>query len=176
MIIECEFTNASDFVREKVSFLTQMSLMIDSDNQLFWIWWDDPLTIVSLFRLKKVMHDSEYRIHLDREGLLITMARCLDVRWTFFFISINWRQGERICLKIRQIQRAFRRRFMRRRLCVDKIFSKIVAVKKILKHRLHDDVVQMILLHYIGIKRNSFPHLENSIKWVKSPRDGQIYD
>ena len=81
MIIECEFTNATDFVREHVVFLTGMKLMMDSSNhRLFSVCWDNPFTLVSLFKLKRAMHDSEFRIHLDRDGLLITMVRCLDIR------------------------------------------------------------------------------------------------
>ncbi len=178
MIIECEFTNASDFVRERVVFVTGMRLMIDGGNRLFSVWWDDPLILASLFKLKIAMHDPEFGIYLERDGWLITMARCLGVRWTFFFISINWRQGERIHLKIRQVQRAFRRRFMHRRLGVDMVFSNALFARGVLMGRgLNGDVVDMIILYYCtpAIRQHHSVLQTHSLKWVKPQCHGQIF-
>ncbi len=180
MIIECEFTNASDFVRERVVFLTGMRLMIDSGNRLFSVWWDDPLILASLFRLKIAMHDPEFGIYLERDGWLITMARCLGVHWTFFFISINWRQGESIHLKIRQVQRAFRRRFMRRRLGIDMVFSNALLAQRVLLTRgLNDDVVGVIISYYCTLAFhqrhcNLEQPLGRPVRWVKPRSHDQI--
>jgi len=179
MIIECEFTNASDFVREQVVFVTGMQLMIDSANRLFSVWWDESLILASLFKLKIAMHDSDFRIHLDRDGLLITMARCLGVRWTFFFVSINWRLGESIHFKIRQIQRAFRRRFMRRRLGVDMVFSNALFARGVLMGRgLNGDVVDVIISYYCT-PATQCRHLQKPpdrpLRWVKPQSHGQIF-
>ena len=179
MIIECEFTNSSDSVRERVVFVTGMQLMIDSENRLFSVWWDDPLILASLFKLKIAMHDPEFGIYLERDGLLITMARCLGMRWTFFFISINWRLGERIHFKIRQIQRAFRRRFMHRRLGVDMVFSKALLARRVLKRRgLNDDVADVIISYYLtpvirhsGLQKPP----DRPLRWVKPECHGQIF-
>jgi len=175
MIIECDFTNASDFVRERVVFMTEMKLMADSENRLFSVGWDEPQTIASLFKLKRAMHDSEFRIHLDREGLLVTMVRCLGIRWSFFFISIDWRQGKHIYSKICVIQRNFRRRFMHRRLSIDMVFSKAATAQKVLKDRLHHDVLWMIVLHCC---RRTKPCLQQPpdgpLRWVKPQGHGQI--
>jgi hypothetical protein len=181
MIIECEFTNASDFVRERVVFVTGMQLMVDSANRLFSVWWDDPLILASLFKLKIAMHDPEFGIYLERDGWLITMARCLGVRWTFFFISINWRQGERIHLKIRQVQRAFRRRFMRRRLGVDMVFSKALSAQRVLLTRgLNDDVVWVILSYYFTPANRPYhgdlqKPPDRPLRWVKPQCHCQIF-
>ena len=177
MIIECEFTNASDSVRERVVFVTGMQLMIDSGNRLFSVWWDDPLILASLFKLKIAMHDPEFKIYLERDGLLITMARCLGMRWTFYTISINWRLGERIHFNICQIQRAFRRRFMRRRLVVDMVFSKALFARGVLMRRgLNADVADMIISYYCtpairhsGLEKPS----DRPLRWVKPERQYQ---
>jgi hypothetical protein len=41
MIIECEFTNASDFARERVTLLTGMRLLIDHKGLLYAVSWDE---------------------------------------------------------------------------------------------------------------------------------------
>jgi hypothetical protein len=57
------------------------------------------------------MHDNKFRIHLDRDGLLITMALCLTGRWMVWLIMVNERQRGYIYSKICILQRAFCRRF-----------------------------------------------------------------
>ena len=98
MLIECSFTNASEFVRERVLFLPGMRIMIDSDNRLFAVGWDESPNqpTASLARLHRAMHDSEFRIHLDRDGWLITMARCPPLQWVIWFIAVDEQQGHRI--------------------------------------------------------------------------------
>jgi hypothetical protein len=175
MIIECEFTNATNFVRERVVFLTGMKIMIDSEHRLFGVSWDgskDQPT-ASLTKLHKAMHDSEFRIHLDREGFLVTMARCLGARWTVWYISIDWRPEERIYSKICVLQRAFRRRFMLRRLCIDRVFSKTAAACEMLKGRLHDDVLCMIVAYCMHIPLQNPPY--SPLSWIKRESDGQIF-
>ena len=178
MIIECEFTNATNFVRERVVFLTGMKFMIDSDNRLFAVSWDESKDqpTASLTKLHRTMHDSEFRIHLDREGFLVTMARCLGARWTVWFISINWWQGERMYSKLCLIQRAFRRRFMRRRLGIDRVFSKAAAACEMLKGRLHDDVLQMVVSYCTAIDPCSQLTQHSPLRWIKSKGGGQIFD
>ena len=65
MIIECEFTNATNFVRERVVFLTDFQIMIESENLIYAVYWDG--YFASIAKLNQAMHDSEFRIHLDRE-------------------------------------------------------------------------------------------------------------
>jgi hypothetical protein len=173
MIIECEFTNATDFVRERVVFLTGMKLMIDSNGKLFAVCWEDYKEEVSLPHLRRAMHDPEFRIHLDRGGLLITMARCIE-RWTLWFISVDWRRGQLFYAKVRVLQRAIRAWVVRKRLSMDMVFSKSATARKLLEDRLNQDVMDMIIVYCT--KRSSHPPKHNSQIWVKPERDGQIFD
>ena len=175
MLIECEFTNATDFVRERVVFLVGMKLMIDSNNRLFVINWEHDQEEISIPRLHRAMHDSEFRIHLDRDGLLITMAVRLE-RWSIWFIAISWQQGDFIYPKICIIRRAIRRWVMRKRLRIDRVFSKAAAAHRSLKNILNQDVLHMIVSRCIEIKPRQQQYPENLLKWVKPQRDGQIYD
>jgi hypothetical protein len=177
MLIECSFTNASDFARERVVFLPGMRIMIDSDNRLFAVTWDESPNqpAASLARLHTAMHDSEFRIHLDRDGWLITMARCPPLQWIIWFIGLNKWQGHHIYSKICILQRAFRRRFMRRRLCVDMVFSKAAAARRSLANRLHGDVMGMIISYCTEIQfRKRSP--DSPLRWNKPIRDGGIFD
>ena len=149
--------------------------MIDG-NRIFTVWWDNTKTAESVVKLHRAMHDPEFRICLDRDGWSIMMARCLDERWTFWFISINRPRGARFYSKLCLIQRAFRRRFMRRRLGVDRVFSKAAAACEMLKGRLHDDVLQMIVSYCTAIDPCSQQPPDSPIIWVKPERDGQIFD
>jgi hypothetical protein len=175
MLIECEFTNATDFVRERVVFLVGMKLMIDSNNRLFAINWEHDREEISLPRLHRAMHDSAFRIHLDRDGLLITMAVRLE-RWSIWFIAISWQQGDFIYPKICIIRRAIRRWVMRKRLRIDRVFSKAAAAQRSLKNILNQDVLHMIVSRCIEMKPRQQQYPENLLKWVKPQRDGQIYD
>ena len=177
MLIECSFTNASEFVRERVVFLTGMRIMIDSDNRLFAVSWDESPNqpAASIGRLHRAMHDSEFRIHLDRDGLLITMARCLPLQWIIWFISVDELQGHGIYSKICILQRAFRRRFMRRRLRVDMVFSKASAARMSLANRLHGDVMGMVIFYCTEIQfQKRSP--DSPLRWNKPIRDGGIFD
>ena len=93
MLIECEFTNATDFVRERVTLLTGMRLLIDHSGLLYAVSWDEAKhqPAASIAKLHRAIHDSEFRIHLDREGYFITLARCLGAHWTIWFIGVDWR-------------------------------------------------------------------------------------
>ena len=172
MIISCEFTNATDFVRERVVFVVGMQLMIDSENRLFSVNWEHDKEDIS--RLHRAMHDPEFRIHLDRDGLLITMAVRLE-RWSIFFIAISWRQGDFIYPKLCIIRRAIRRWVMRKRLCIDRVFSKVAAAQRVLKNRLNQDVMHMVVLYCIQQDCQQ-PYKDNLLEWVKPQRDGYIYD
>ena len=177
MLIECSFTNASDFARERVVFLPGMRIMIDSDNRLFAVTWDESKDQppASLANLHNAMHDSEFRIPLDRDGLLITMVRRPPVLWIVWFIMVDERQGNHIYSKIRVLQRAFRHRFMRRRLRVDMVFSKAAAARRLLANRLHGDVMGMIISYCSEIQfRKRSP--DSPLRWNKSIRDGGIFD
>ncbi len=172
MLIECSFTNASDSVRERVVFLTGMKIMIDDKNRLFAVTWDESKDqpTASLTKLHAAMHDSEFRIHLDRDGLLITMARCVPGRWMVWMIMVNERHGIRIYSKICILQRAFRRRFMRRRLGADLVFSKAVAARGLLVNRLDMDVLGLILSYCLCPVIRTSP--DSLLKWNKPVCDG----
>jgi hypothetical protein len=175
MLIECEFTNATDFVRERVVFLVKMQLMIDSDNRLFVINWERDKEEISLLHLHRAMHDSRFRIHLDRDGLLITMAVYLE-RWSISFIAVSSRQADFIKPKICIIQRAIRRCVMRKRLRVDRVFSKAAAAQRVMKNRLNQDVMHMIVSYCMEIQHHQHRYQDNLLKWVKPQRDGKIYE
>ena len=154
-------------------FLTDTNLMINSENQLFSVWWDNPNTSESIVKLHKAMHDSEFRICRDPSAIM--MARCLG-NWTMWFISLSQRLGERVYSKICILQRALRRWFMRRRLCVDRVFSKAAAAYRLLKCRLHDNVLKMVVSYCMEIRPHS-PHPPHSpLKWIKPERDGRIFE
>ena len=197
-MIGCEFTNASGFARERVVFLTGMQIMIDGDKLLYDVSWDakgetskkkqgEPMG--SIGKLHKAMHDSEFRIHLDRGGLFMTLARCLDIRWIIWFIRVDWRQRNEIYSKLCILQRAFRHRVMRRRLSNDRIFSKAAAVQRHLTHKLKGncDVITMIIQHYLlavnnnsssaankGVESRRLLRPNGPVQWIKPHGDGQI--
>ena len=192
MIIKCEFTNASGFARERVVFLTGMQIMVDSDNLLYDVSWDaedkhhHEQSMGSIGKLHRAMHDSEFRIHLDRGGLFMTLARCLDIRWIIWFIRVDWRQRNEIYSKLCLLQRVFRHRVMHRRLTSDRIFSKAAAVQKLLTHKLrgNGDVVEMIIQYFVlavnsaakewvGSRRLLRPN--SPVLWIKPHGDGQIF-
>ena len=188
MIIECEFTNATDFVRERVVFFTGLQIMIDSDNLIYSVSWDEGKIqpAASIAKLKRAMHDSEFRIHLDREGHFMTLARCLGINWTIWFIRVDWRPRNRIYFKLCILQRLFRRRVMLRRLSIDKIFSRAAASYRRLMNGLHGngDVVMMIIQHFLFIVNNnntkSIEELhrlspDSPLQWIKPHSDGQIF-
>jgi hypothetical protein len=181
MLIECEFTNATDFVRERVTLLTGMRLLIDHHGLLYAVSWDEakhqPFT--SLARLHRAMHDSEFRIHLDREGHFITLARCLGARWTIWFIGVDWRPRNALQSHLLRIQRVMRRRTMQRRLVGDRVFSKAVAARDVLvagRLSSNRDVVELILFQYVlWPKRTGSALHSRPLRWVKPERDGQIF-
>jgi hypothetical protein len=146
--------------------------MINSEDQLFSVWWDNPKTAESIVKLHKAMHDSEFRICRDPSAIM--MARCLG-NWTMWFISLSQRQGERVYSKICILQRALRRWFMRRRLCVDRVFSKAAAAYRLLNGRLNEDVLKMVVSYCMVISPRS-PHPRSPLRWIKPERDGRIFE
>jgi hypothetical protein len=162
-------------VRERVVFVVGMQLMIDSDNRLFSVNWEHDKEEISLPHLHKAMHDPEFRIHLDRDGLLITMAGWPEI-WPIWFIAVNWRGGALFYRKICMIQRAIRRWAMRRRLCTDLVFSKAAAAQRVLESRLNQDVMHMVVSYCIQKDCQQQQHQDNLLEWVKPQRDGYIYD
>ena len=162
MIIQCEFTNARNSVRECVVFLTDMKLMIDSNDQPFYLWCDYPKTNKSMVNLQKAMQDPAFRIYLDRDGLTM-IGPMRD--WAVSCIAFNFGHRDRIYYKICIIQRAFRRRFMRRRLAIDRVFSKTAAACGVL--RLPDDVLRVVVAHCLAITHRSQHPRSKPLKWVK---------
>lgn len=174
MIIECEFTNASDFKRERVVFLTSMQLMVDASRHLFGVHWERNKAEISLPHLHRAMHDSAFRIRLDRGGWLMTLAKWPLCQRSLWCISINEPRGVWFLAKICQIQKAIRRWVVRRRLEIDRVFSKAATANRMLLHRLNPDVVSMIVLYCM---RQQCPLKFNpTLKWIKPMRDGQIFD
>ena len=167
MIISCEFTNAETSVRERVVFLTDMDLMIDGDNQVFSVWWDDANTAKSLVKLHTAMHEPEFRIYRYNSSLMMTRCVGLVRNWTVWFISTN--SGERVYSKICMIQKAIRRWAMRRRLCTDLVFSKAAEAQRVLKNRLNQDVMHMVVLYCI--QQDCQQHQDDLLEWVKPQRD-----
>jgi hypothetical protein len=171
--------------------------MIDGDKLLYDVSWDaegepqqQQQPTGSIGKLHKAMHDSEFRIHLDRGGLFMTLARCLDIRWIIWFIRVDWRQRNEIYSKLCILQRAFRHRVMRRRLSNDRIFSKAAAVQRHLTHKLKGncDVITMIIQHYLlavnnnsssaankGVESRRLLRPNGPVQWIKPHGDGQIF-
>jgi hypothetical protein len=181
MIIECEFTNATDFLREHVVFLTDLQIMIDSNNLLYAVEWDESKNqpTASIGKLQRAMHDSEFRIHLDRGGHFMTLARCLGYDWTVWFIRVDWRPRNKIHSKLCVLQRFIRNRMMLRRLVDDKVFSRAAVSYRLLMHSLHEnsDVVIMIVEHFLFMKRTASHTLspDSPLQWIKPHGDGQIF-
>ena len=182
MLIECEFTNATDYVRERVMLLTGMRLLIDHHGLLYAVSWDESKhqPAASIAKLHRAMHDSEFRIHLDREGYFITLARCLGANWTIWFIGVDWRPRNTLHSHLLRMQRVIRRRAMQRRLVGDRIFSKAVAARDVLIGRLcSSDMVELILFQYVlrpGRTESALhPRPDSPLRWVKPEGDGQIF-
>jgi hypothetical protein len=180
MLIECEFTNATDYVRERVTLLTGMRLLIDHSGLLYAVSWDESKhqPTASIAKLHRAMHDSEFRIHLDREGYFITLARCLGAHWTIWFIGVDWRPRTALQSHLLCLQRAIRRRAMQRRLMGNRVFSKAVAARDVLTGRLrsNSDVVELILFHYVLWPKRTEAALHlRPLRWVKPESDGQIF-
>ena len=163
MIISCEFTNAETFVHERVVFLTDMSLMIDGDSQVFSVWWDDVKTAKSLVKLHTAMHDPEFRVYRYNSSLMMTRCVGLVRNWTVWFISTN--SGERVYSKICMIQNAIRRWAMRRRLGT-RFFSKAAVAYRLLAGRIHEDVMRLIVSYCIGID-DQHRQQQHHLKWIK---------
>ena len=189
MIIECEFTNASGFARERVVFLTGMQIMIDTrDSLLYAVSWDESKNqpMASIGKLQRAMHDSEFRIHLDRDCYFMTLARCLDYRWIIWFVGVDWRQSSTIYHSLRVLQRAFRQCVMHKRLHRDRIFSKATAAHIMLSNRLqgNSDVITIIIQHFMdAVNDNNNNHMpitkslspDSPLQWTKPHGDGQIF-
>jgi hypothetical protein len=186
MIIECEFTNASDFARERVTLLTGMRLLIDHAGLLYAVSWDESKNQpdASIAKLNRAMHDSEFRIHLDREGYFITLARCLGARWTIWFIGVDWRPRNKLYSRLLLLQRAMRSRVMRWRLARDQPFSKAAAATEALTelYGLNGDLVELIVHGYYLPRRShakttrlTQPLPDGPFRWIKPERDGQIF-
>ena len=194
MIIECEFTNATNFVRERVVFLTDFQIMIESENLIYAVYWDG--YFASIAKLNQAMHDSEFRIHLDRESLRMTLARSLGTDWTYEiqFIAVDWRPRNKIYSKLHTLQRFLRHGIMIRRLSFDKIYSRATASYKQLMNRLqgNSDVVMMIVQHFLlftnttttttittfNMKSTVVTHIvphNSPLKWIKPDGDGHIF-
>jgi hypothetical protein len=163
--------------------LTGMRLLIDHHGLLYAVSWDEEAkhqpfrAFTSLARLHRAIHDSEFRIHLDREGYFITLARCLGARWTIWFIGVDWRPRNALQSHLLRIQRAMRRRTMQRRLVGDRVFSKAVAARDVLSGRLRSssDMVELILFHYVLWPKRTEAALHSCpLRWVKPESDGQI--
>jgi hypothetical protein len=185
MIIECEFTNATDFSRERVVFLTGLQIMVDSGNLLYAVSWDESKCQpeASVGKLKRAMHDSEFRIHLDREGHFMTLARCLGVDWIVWFIGVDWRPRHKIYSSLCMLQRFFRRRVMLRLLSHGQIFSRAAAAHRLLLNRFHGnrDVVELIIQRFLFVSDDAksmssriFPP-DSPLQWIKPHGDGQIF-
>jgi len=185
MIIQCDFTNASDFVRERVVFLTDFQIMIDADNMIYTVSWDISGPTSSLEKLRRAMHDSEFRIHLDRAYLLMTLAKGLgsDLTWSIWMFGIDWRPRNAINAKLCTLQRFFRHGVALKRLNVDKIFSKAKALREQLVEKLqgNNDVVMKIIEHYLcdaSVKKTNNLHRrfqDRPLHWIKPHGDGHIF-
>jgi hypothetical protein len=178
MIVECEFTNASDLKRERVVFLTDMRLMTNGQRPFRVFWEYDRMrkrtsVTLTLMHLHRAMHDSEFRIQMETDTLI--MAKWpLDQRACWFLMFHDEQMAP-----ILRIQAAVRRWVMHRRLCVDRMFSKAAAASRILSAgQLNQDTVDLILLYSIRPNGPSSHHSSknNFIVWSKSECDGQIFD
>ncbi len=162
MIIECEFMHASNLLHERVLFLTDLQLLVDSNNLLYCVAWDESKNqpTASIGKLHRAMHDSEFRIHLDKGGgHFMTLARCVGTDWTVWFIRVDWRPRNKIYFKLCVLQRYIRHRRMRRRLIGDKIFSRAAFAYTLLTNRLcgKGDVVMMVVRLFLICDRQQTP-------------------
>ena len=178
MIVECEFTNASDLKRERVVFLTDMQLMTNGQRPFRVFWEYDHLrkrtsATLTLMHLHRAMHDPEFRVQMETDTLI--MAKWpLDQRACWFLM---FHHEQCLMARILRIQAAVRRWVMHRRLCVDRIFSKAAAANRILLSagQLNQDTVDMILLYSMRPNGPSNHH-NNFTVWSKSECDGQVFD
>ena len=179
MIIECEFTNSTDFARERVFVLTGMGMLIDREGLVFGIEWGDQ-PMVSVAQLHTAIHDSEFRIYLDRDGHFITMAKCVQARWTIWFIKVVSSAREALYSSILILQRTFKRWGVRMRSYRKLLGQRISLSFVMLMCRLHgnSDVALMVVDASLSVRPRMRPASEQPpdgpFRWVKPQSDGQI--
>ena len=172
MLIECEFTNSvPTYARERVMLLTGMRLLIDQHGLLYAVSWDQAKhqPIASIAKLRRAMHDPDFRIQMSRAHCAIAMTRFIGAHWTFWVIRIDWRPRKALHTHLVRLQRAIRGWVMQRRV---RVWSKAVAAREVLIERLRcGDLVETILFRYV--LRSTAPLLrpDGRVRWVKPECD-----
>lgn len=178
MLIRCEFTNSTDFMRERVVLLTNMRMLVDGDGLLFRLVWDcssdQPTT--SIGKLHTAMHDSGFRMYLDRGGRYITMGKNLNaLHSTIWFIGVWQMDSAGFYSKLSIAQRTCRCWLARRGLSRRRLFWKTVAARAVLgRLLLNTDVVGLIVARSLPVRSAQF-RPDGPLVWIKPESDGEIF-
>jgi hypothetical protein len=183
MIIHCEFTNASNLVREHVTFLTGMRIMVDGNSEMCGVAWDASADqpMASINKLRRAMHESGFRVHLDKDKFFMIMIKRIDVRQIIWLIGVDWTKSNQYERKLRLLQRSIRSWIVRGKINRERKFSRAQAANELLKVRLrgNHDVILIIINSFLsmpatGNSRGSQLAPNRPLYWVKPHSDGQI--